>query len=451
MWTYIENNNIDKYLNQYPKLIKDWPMFELVKNKDITFLPRYFQTNYPSEYLISYAGKKEGKPEHISVNLKRNFKLKPNQQKAYDRVAEIYKQQNFINGILKLPTGTGKTVLAIYIICKLGLKAAIIVDNKKLLKQWINEILKFTDLKEEDIGLFHQKIIAYKNKKIIMCMGQTLNSKIKSNISKIFKQVDDANIGLVFIDEVHSTSAAEQNSKSSLLFRTKNIIGLSATPFHFGYQEILMNNTVGDIIFESSDYDIVPECYVQYFDSKLTKYKYISRVRDFIKQRAMYNKVITKSRSYFDIIVKIIQEMRKQNKDAQILVIAMTLVQVQLIKQELSEQGYNVEILTGEHSEIKKSYDIIVGTYKFCRQALDIVSLNCLLIAVPLSGKKSYLQVSGRILRNVNKTKSKATIVSLFDSCFINMFLGDIKRIENILMQEHHIPLKSNYVIETHN
>ena len=446
MWTYIENDNINKYLKQYPKLEINWNAFQLLKNKNITFLPRYFKKNYPSEYLIEYNGKKEYKIENISINLKRNFKLKPIQQEAYDQICKLYNSQKYINGILKLPTGTGKTILAIYIICKLGLKAAIIVDNKKLLKQWINQILTFTDLTEEDIGLVHQKIVSCKNKKIIMCMCQSLYAKMKNNLSKIFHQIQEANIGLVFIDEVHS--AEEQNSKIALLFQTPNIIGLSATPFHTGYQDILMKNTVGDIIFESTNYDIIPECYVQYFDSKLTKYKYIYHINDFIKQRAIYNKIIIKSNSYFLTIKKVVEKMKKENKKAQILIIAMTLKQVELIADKLkSETGYDVEILTGDHSEISDSYDIIVGTYKFCRQSLDITTLDCLLIATPLSGKKSYIQVTGRILRNVNKTKKKATVVSLFDSCFINIFLSDIKRIENILQSEYHLKLKVNYLL----
>ena len=444
-WTYIENNNIDDYINQYPTLREYWEAYELAKNETITFLPRYFSSSYPSNYLIDYDGKKEGKVEKIDAKLKRNLKLRPKQQEAYNTILKLYKKQNYVNGILKLPPGSGKTVLAIYIAVKFQIKTAVIVDNKKLLKQWIKAILEYTDLTEEDIGLISQKTISYENKKIILCMGQTLGSHIKKNIQKIFNEVDKARIGLVFFDEVHTTSDTELNAKISLLFRTKNIMGLSATPFHIGYQKILMNNTIGDIIFESSEYEIVPDCYVQYFNSGLTRYNYIYKIKDFNSQRATYNKIIVQSESYFNIIIEIVTKMKQENKNAQILIIAMTLNQVQLITDKLSEYGFDSEQLTGHQAEISDDCDLIVGTYKFCNKGLDIPKLNCLLIATPLSGKKSYLQTSGRMARS-SEGKTKATVVSLFDSNFMNLFLPDVKRIENIVRDEHGIKLKSSYL-----
>lgn len=446
MWTYIENENIEEYINTHPKLEEFWNLYSLANNEQITFLPRYFNINFPSKHLINYAGQKKGHVEYLEdAKLKKNLKLRPKQQEAFDTVSKLYESNKFVNGILKLPTGSGKTVLAIYMAIKFKIKTAIIVNNKKLLKQWITAILEYTNLTEQDIGLIAQQIVSYKNKKIIMCMSQTLSSKMKSSISKIFNNVDAAGIGLVFFDEVHTASAAELNAKVSLLFRTKNVIGLSATPFHITYQDILMKNTIGNIIFESNEYPVVPNCYIQYFDSKLTKYKYIYKISDFIKQRAMYNKFIVNSESYFDSIIDVVNQMRANNEDPQILIIAMTLNQIDLISGKLTEHNLDHEILTGAHSEISETCNIIVGTYKFCNAGLDIPRLNCLLLATPLSGKKSYLQTSGRILRSY-ATKNKATVVSLFDSCFMNMFIPDIERIRRIIATEHSIELQFDYL-----
>ena len=78
-----------------------------------------------------------------------------------------------------------------------------------------------------------------------------------------------------------------------MLFRTKNILGLSATPFQTGSAEILMKNTIGEVIYETNEYDLKPRYYMVYYDSDLGqrdggKYsRRLLRVNDYIKRKAV--------------------------------------------------------------------------------------------------------------------------------------------------------------------
>jgi len=444
MWTYIENKNISNFIANHDELSEHWEMYELLKTNTITFLPRLFAKKYSSIHLIEWEGKKQITPKKVEIKFNHSVKLRPEQQKAFNVFNNILNEQGYVNGILKLPTGVGKTVLAIYLASKLGYKTAIIVNNKKLLKQWIESILKFTKLCESDIGLFSQNIISHKNKKIVLCMSQTLGSKMKDNIIKIFNEVDTAKFGLVIFDEVHASSAAQLNSKISLLFRTKNVIGLSATPFHHNYQKILMHNTIGDIIFSSKQYEIIPKFYIQFFNSELKNYKYIEKVSDFVKQRAMYNKNIVKSQKYFDCLISTVIKLRNMNKN--ILIICMTVDQVQLISDQLTYHNIDNELLYSKSTEIGETSNVIIATYKFAGAGLDIPRLDALIFGSPLSGQKSFIQCTGRILRKY-ENKSEAIVVSLFDENFIDMFLPDIKRIGNIIHKEYNEHLNDNFLV----
>src|SRR6056297_2977421 len=181
----------------------------------------------------------------------------------------MYEKNGFINGIIKLPPGTGKTVLTIYLASVLKLKTCIVLDKDSLFKQWIKEIIQFSGSNEDNIGIIKQKLFVTKDKLFTIAMSGTLTSKLKRDINKGFKEINNAKFGLVVYDEVHSTSASEIYSKVSLLFRTKNVIGLSATPFHYAEAKILMENTIGKVIYESNDYEMTPKYNIIHYNSGL--------------------------------------------------------------------------------------------------------------------------------------------------------------------------------------
>jgi len=89
-------------------------------------------------------------------------------------------------------------------------------------------------------------------------------------------------------------------SKVSLLFRTRNILGLSATPFQTGVAEVLMKNTVGEIISDSKNYDMKPEYRLLSYQSKLDRKKLyvLGKFSEYIQRKSFYNKIIIESVIY---------------------------------------------------------------------------------------------------------------------------------------------------------
>src|SRR6056297_3859720 len=301
MWCYVKNEDVESFLDQYPNLQNYWDCLVLMKTKDVCFLPRLFIKNYPSDYLVEYEG--QTKAIYDKIDFKFNGKLREAQKSAVKMVEKIYKKEGFVNGILKLPPGTGKTVLTIYLASLLGLKTCIVIDSDSLFKQWIREIMKFADITEDDIGIIKQKLFVTENKFFTVAMSGTLTSKLKRDLNKAFQDVNNSKFGLVVFDEVHATSSTAVYSRASLLFRTKNVLGLSATPFHYAEQEILMKNTIGEIIYESKDYEMTPEYRLIHYDSNLKKEMYvINKFSEYIQKKSFYNKSIIKSDKYLKII-----------------------------------------------------------------------------------------------------------------------------------------------------
>lgn len=142
-------------------------------------------------------------------------------------------QEGFVQGILdacetktdfiaEAHTGSGKTVCALYVIAKRGRKAAVCVDQENLLTQWIDRCKQHLGLTDDDIGIVRGPKVDYKNKKVVICMIQSL---IRKDLPDDF--VND--FGTVVFDESHSVGARTY-SQSMMIFAAEVRFGLSATP-----------------------------------------------------------------------------------------------------------------------------------------------------------------------------------------------------------------------------
>lgn len=446
MWTFIKKNNINEFLEQYPSLKDYIHNLTLYETSDAIFVPRLFANNYQSDCLEIFSGKKQiSQPVDIIFT----GKLRDKQKVAVKQLLSFYEKNQALFGIGKMFPAFGKTVVAVYIASILKMKVCIILDNKELLNQWTDSFTKFSNIKEEDIGFIRQNKFEIE-KPVVIAMTQSLLSKIKRNFKETFHEIDNARFGFIVYDEVHSTSSSENFAKVSILFRTRNILGLSATPFQTGLAEILMRNTIGETIYETKDYDLKPKYYFVYYDSQIadlasgwkkqktkediTIKERIGRVTDFIKKKTLYNKFLTSSLSYLSIIASYTKKLLE--KDYRIIIMCMTVEQIKSISERLTENNIEHRRFYGSETEIDKENDkVLVVTYSYCSKGFDMVSLSALIIACPLSGKKSIIQIIGRILRK-SETKNKPLVIDLIDTGFPGIFIDEVKRKKKIIPEE---------------
>lgn len=147
--------------------------------------------------------------------------VKPRSEQQYEAIkftgclGEYEENMIYSQYHLGLSTGIGKSFVSIATIALYQMKAAIITASVTLLNQWKNEIIKFTNLKEEDImfvsGSDHiRMLLSGKSKKaeqtsIFLFTHGSLRSYADQfgwdKIGVLFKSLG---IGLKFYDEAHS-------------------------------------------------------------------------------------------------------------------------------------------------------------------------------------------------------------------------------------------------------
>ena len=127
--------------------------------------------------------------------------------------------------LISLYAGSGKTLLSVYLACKIGLKTLVICHRIGLIEQWIEEIGKST----ENIVCSIIRPLPPKNTKKAHNLNADFLFVNAQNMGKIGREAFN-DVGLVIIDEIHSIMA-EKLSECLYYVSPRFLVGLSATMY----------------------------------------------------------------------------------------------------------------------------------------------------------------------------------------------------------------------------
>jgi len=150
--------------------------------------------------------------------------------RAYQRMAaEAFHAGGSVvggNGVIVLPCGAGKTVVALTVMSLVQAKTLILTTNTVAVRQWREELLDKTTLRPADIGEYtgDNKTVA----PITITTYQMLTwRRAKSETFEHFEVFGKENWGLVVYDEVHLLPAPVFRATAELQARRR--LGLTAT------------------------------------------------------------------------------------------------------------------------------------------------------------------------------------------------------------------------------
>jgi len=419
-------------LIRHPRLEKLINDIILIETSEYYYLPRLLYKKYPEVELIC---NKQFTPRRIEVEFK--GQLRPEQTNIISQILEHWKTSDTPGGIIEAPPGTGKTVLGVYLTCITKLATMVIVDNRKIADQWINEYLKFSNVSEKDIDIVKRKEPT-PGKKVYIAYVQTLLSRMKKDIRNIRESVKRCGIGLVLYDEVHRIATGQRYAKVSVLFDTPLLIGLSATPFSHGVHEFLMYNTIGPVI--ASGGEMMP-CLLRriFYNSGLSQYaSSILSMGDETRRKAKYNSLITHSDTCKLVIRDQVEKLLKEGR--QVFVVVLTVDHAESLASFLrSSLGVRTAALHRKNPNVTVDDKVIVSTYKMGSHGFNMPTLSAAIIPILLAGKVSLKQSIGRIVRRL-PGKQQPIVVDLEDMDFQNVFRKQLIAKKNVL--KTYLPIK---------
>ena len=354
---------------------------------------------FPVEDLAGY---EEGDPcqislrEHTSNN--KEFIIRDYQQSA---INAFYKKGGSAggSGVIVQPCGAGKTIIGIAIMSLYETSTLILVTNTIALRQWKNELLDKTNLKDDMIGEFsgENKVI----KPVTIATYNILTYRKKKN--EPFKHFEIFNInnwGLIIYDEVHLLPAPVFRMTSEI--QSKRRLGLTATLVREDGMETDVFSLIGPKKFDMP-WKLLEKT------SWIAK-AYCTEIRIELPEDIKMKYSLSKDRDKFRIAsenykkTEIIAKIIKFHKNSNILIIGQYLSQLKSISKK-----FKLPIITGStpvsereilYNQFKKGDIKILVVSKVANFSIDLPDAN---VAIQISGtfgsRQEEAQRLGRILR----------------------------------------------------
>ena len=208
------------------------------------------------------------------IDQNKNFKKLPFQEKAISNWVEAGKL-----GTIALPTGSGKTLIALQAIEKLRLKTLIVTPTIEMLNQWKQMLIHWLCIPEDKIGLY------YGNEKqirdITIITFQSGHRKISAEVEADDEiEVDDTLVdeigklselvGFLIMDEGHH-SAAPVFQRIMTKIKSRYRMSLTATPYREDKNETLAFLAMGDVVHQEDYYTLALQKVVSPIDYKRIK------------------------------------------------------------------------------------------------------------------------------------------------------------------------------------
>lgn len=231
---YIQQQN-KKFFNKEPKFIKTY------RTKENRFaIHKGYQEVYQKIYDMALPIDEIDERVSFKIDIKCNTEPRDEEQK---KAIEAISNNPFGYGILEATPSSGKTYISLKLASIFKERTLVLVDMTLLIDQFIDSILEFTNVKEEEIGIIRGAASNINlNHKIIIATAQTL-IKRKDLLQELSKT-----IGYLIVDEVHVASC---NTFQNIIpfLKPKYQLGLSGTPNRDDEMEFLIKQSIGPIVY----------------------------------------------------------------------------------------------------------------------------------------------------------------------------------------------------------
>jgi superfamily II DNA or RNA helicase len=410
-----------------------------------------------------------GEPEAITISdgkeLSKDIKFKGT---PYDYQEKIIDQfiTSGANGLICVPCGRGKTFMALNIAVRLGRKCLIVVDKEFLMNQWKGEIENY--IEGATVGILQgstcqlgSEIVYGKPYSADELKQLCRENKLKVGGSKddLLKRLQDAGIdttpksttieyditicmiqticlkefpneafkdyGFTIFDECHHLGA-QHFSGALRKIQTKWMLGLSATPNRDDGLTKVFEYYLGKAVYEEKTREPDPTVLVRAVWYKDDDPAYadvpVNYKGETITARLLTQVVDCVRRT--ELVLKILKELAEE-KNRQILVLSERICHLEAIYADLeaenkavSEEKYKVGYYIGGMKQSILDYNsincqILLGTYAMASEAMNIKTLNTMIMASP---RKKIEQSTGRILRTrPENRKVDPLIVDIID------------------------------------
>lgn len=312
---------------------------------------------------------------------------------------------------VSIPTGGGKTVLAIAAIAERKQPALILVHSKELSNQWIDRIGTFLGIQSKDVGVVGGGKTRI-GEKITVALVQSLY-KCSGEVAPHF--------GHLIIDECHRVPA-RMFTEAITAFDCRYQLGLSATPYRRDKMNRLIYWHVGDVVCQIDKKDLIESGNILPAEVKFRNTTFQPSVDPSSEYSTMLTELCEDTQRNMLITGDVAKEAR--NGGGVCLVLSDRKSHCETLKKMLAEKGIVASLFTGDLNDRERRQvvsdistgraKVIVATAQLIGEGFDAKELTTLFLATPIKFRGRLVQCLGRVLRPA-LGKEKAFVYDYLD------------------------------------
>ncbi len=302
-------------------------------------------------------------------------------------------------GTLSAPTGSGKTVMALYIIARRRQPTLVIVHNKELALQWMERIETFLAIPKAQVGL-------------IGGGRRTIGDKITvALVQSVYRCAEEIapHFGHLVVDECHR-APSRTFTEAVTAFDSCYMLGLSATPYRRDRLSKLIFWHLGDLHHQVDAAELVASGQILDIDVLFRPTEFVAYADPVSEYSTMLSELAHNDMRNRLIAADVFREVTENQRPGVCLVLSDRKLHCQVLQALLKHKHHvAAEVLTGElpleqRREIVQRLNageirVLIATGQLIGEGFDCPRLSTLFLATPVRFSGRILQYLGRILR----------------------------------------------------
>ena len=300
-------------------------------------------------------------------------------------------------GTLSSATGSGKTIMALYMVVQRKQPTLIIVHTKDLASQWADRIKAFLGITTEKIGIIGG------GKKVV---GEEITIALVQSLYKCVEDVAE-HIGFLVVDECHRCPS-RTFTEAVTGFDARYMLGLSATPWRRDKLSKLIFWHLGDVHHEVDKRylvktgDVLPAeiiiretSFKPYYDPVNEYSKMLSELTADTERNILIASDVARETASIDGICLVLSDRKAHCENLRALLKYRYKINSELLTGDLNMDDRRKVIMRLNKSEV----NVVIATGQLVGEGFDCRNLSTLFLATPIRFSGRVIQYLGRVLR----------------------------------------------------